>query len=236
MNLKGIAFILFAFLVLASSASYAGVAKYNRWTQAEINVCFGEKETEYYMTGMEGPKRDWKQSEKELVQKVLEEEYTPARTGYFFSGFKNCSETENINIVVGVRSGFTVQSVAGVNGIATVGMGGSKTSYERDRGAVVLSPRGVSKTTIVHEFGHVLGLLHEHLHPNAREESGSLCPYYLNSGDIDRATLYTDFDKTSVMNYCHIFSPSGRKAGLSEKDVELILDIYNDKHPFRLRR
>lgn len=236
MNFKRLAALYIAvFSALPLSQAYAGVAKYNRWTHAEINVCFAEKETEYYMPEMQGPKRDWKQSEKELVQKVLEEEYTPSRTGYHFVGFKDCSETENINVVVGIRSGFTLQAVAGVNGVASVGMGGRKTSYENSQAAVLLSPRGVSKTTVVHEFGHVLGLMHEHLHPNARAESGSLCPYYVNNGEFDRATLYTDFDKTSVMNYCYILGPSGRKAGLSEKDMELILDIFNDKHPFRLR-
>lgn len=233
MNVKAIAFYALIFTTFPFKNSFAGMANYSRWDIPEINVCFAEKDTEYYVGGFEGPKRDWKQREKEELQKVLEEEYTPARTGYTFVGFKDCNETDEINVVVGVRAGLSAYSVAGVKGVATTGMGGRRTtSYEDARGAVVLSPMGVSKTTIVHEFGHILGLKHEHLHPNARAEAGGICPYYTGDAQLDRATIYTDFDKQSVMNYCHIFGLKGRNAGLSEKDMELLLDIFNKKHLF----
>lgn len=209
----------------------AGIATYNRWTISEINVCFADKNTEYHVRGMEGPTRNWKPKEKELVQKVLEEEYTSARTGYTFVGFQDCDETENINVIVGVRNGFSAHSIAGVKGVATTGMAGAHiTSYQGAQGAVILSPMGVSKTTIIHEFAHILGLEHEHLHPDAKANTSSLCPYYSNDAERKRNLIYTDFDETSVMNYCYTFSPKGWKAGLSTKDQELILDIFNKRY------
>lgn len=230
MNLKTIALFSMALLALPISSSMAGMANYKRWTISEINVCFGEKETEYYAQGMEGPKRNWKDDEKELVQRVLEEEYTTTRTGYTFVGFKDCKDTQNINVVVGIRKGLSLYSVAGLDGVATAGMvQGGATSYSTSGGAVVLSPRGLKKSTIVHEFGHVLSLLHEHDHPNAKAEGG-LCPYYLGNAEFNQTTIYTDFDKNSVMNYCNIFI--NKQAGLSEKDAQFILDIFNEKHLF----
>lgn len=235
-----LALLTFISLAFPISETLAGIASYNRWTISEINVCFADKNTEYHVRGMEGPTRNWKQKEKELVQKVLEEEYTSARTGYTFVGFQDCQETENIDVIVGVRSGLSVHSIAGVKGVATTGMGGSHiTSYQGARGAVILSPMGVSKTTITHEFGHILGLEHEHLHPDAKASTGSLCPYYTSDEERKRKLIYTDFDETSVMNYCYTFSPKGWKAGLSSRDQELILDIFNKRYidgPGRLYR
>lgn len=218
-------------LLLPVTHAMAGIATYNRWTISEINVCFADSETEYRVQGMEGPKRDWKQKEKELVQKVLEEEYTSSRTGYTFVGFQDCQNTEKPNVVVGVRKGLSPHSIAGVKGVATTGMmGPTITSYEGAQGAVILSPSGVSKTTITHEFGHILGLMHEHLHPNAKAGTGSLCPYYSSDSEFKRNLIYTDFDETSVMNYCYTFGPKGWKSGLSLNDQALILDIFNKRY------
>lgn len=237
MNFKTKTFLSFILFALSMNDSTAGMATYNRWTISEINVCFAEKETDYRMDEMQGPKRDWKQKEKELLQSVLEEEYTVQRTGYTFVGFKDCQDTEKINVIVGVRKGLLAQSAIGMKGVATLGMsGGLSDRYSHAQGAVVLSPMGVSKTTITHEFGHILGLMHEHEHPESPTTSKSLCPYYLNSIGQQRNVIYTSFDKESVMNYCYIFGLKGRNAGLSEKDRELILDIFNEKHLFDSRR
>ena len=235
MNLKSTALLSLMMIALPLGNCFAGMASHNRWTIPEINVCFAEKGTEYHKAEFNGAKRDWKQKEKELVQRVLEEEFTAATTGYTFVGFQDCRMSEKINVVIGVRAGLSLQSIAGVKGTATVGMIHKDiTSYSDAQGAVLLSPMGISKTTIIHEFGHILGLMHEHDHPSSPTMQESACPYYQGSVETRRNIIYTDFDINSVMNYCYIFV-KGRGTGLSENDQQLILDIFNNRYVFDAR-
>lgn len=232
MKLNSKALITLIFLALPVCQSLAGIAAYNHWNISEINVCFAEKETEYKLDSMKGNKRDWSQSEKVEVQKVLEEEFTAARTGYTFVGFLDCNDTLNINVVAGVRKGFSLRNLSN-RGEGTVGqVGFNVTNRMNAQGAVVFSPMGVDKNTITHEFGHVLGLMHEHEHPDAKAQATSLCNEYKDNSKFFEGLIYTDFDETSIMNYCFLHSPKGRNAGLSLKDQEIILDIFNNKYKF----
>jgi hypothetical protein len=173
---------------------------------------------------MRGNKRDWKLEEKKLIQEILENEFTTDKTGYTFVGFKDCKDTENIHVVVGVRNILSKDTLMGVKGIATTGMKRNRiTSYESAYGAVLLSPFSISKTTVTHEFGHILGLMHEHNHPDSPI---SVCPYYLENKKQSKDLIYTEFDKKSVMNYCYVLF-QGMNKGLSKHDRELILNLYN---------
>lgn len=233
MKLNTLKLAILTLAALPFSHSSAGIATYNRWDISEINVCFADKETQYRSESMQGSKRDWKQKEKTAVQKILEEEFTPARTGYSFVGFQDCANTEKINVVVGVRKGFSLQTISGELGLASVGKTSYNiTSYSGAQGAVILSPTGINRVTITHEFGHILGLKHEHEHPDAQANSNSLCPYYKEDNQFYDSLIFTDFDETSVMNYCYMLSPKGWNAGLSVKDQELILDIHDQKYKY----
>lgn len=219
--------LLFTMIAFPINHSIAGMASIFTWTIPEINVCFAEKETEFFVKGMKTKKRDWRPREKRRLQRILETEFSVDRTGYTFVGFKDCKDTKNINVVVvGVARGLSKQTLSGVEGVATVGMKRNRiTSYERAHGAVLLSPLGIRKMTIVHEFGHILGLMHEHDHPEAPLVSA--CPYYFGKSESQssHSIIFTDFDKKSVMNYCHVLF-RGINQGLSPNDQELILDLY----------
>lgn len=224
MNLKSSLLFIFTVFAVPTTSALAGIASTFNWTISEINVCFAEKETQYYVRGMKGDKRDWRSKEKKRVQEILENEFTVDRTGYTFVGFKDCKDTENIHVVVGVRNILSKDTLMGVKGIATTGMKRNRiTSYESAYGAVLLSPFSISKTTVTHEFGHILGLMHEHNHPDSPV---SVCPYYLENKKESTSLIYTEFDKKSVMNYCYVLF-QGMNKGLSKHDRELILNLYN---------
>ena len=230
MKLKKISLSTFILMALPISHAYGGMASNEQWKISEINVCFAEKETEYFLNDMKGYKRDLKNKEKQQIQKILEEEFTTKRTGYSFFGFQNCKDTKNINVVVGVRKRFSKSSLAGVSAMATVGpMSGPFTSYNDARGAVMLSPTNIDKSTIVHEFGHILSLEHEHDHPQAKSSATKSCKFYKDNFEDLGNHIYSEFDETSVMNYCYTQDLSRKNSGLSTKDQEFILDIYNKR-------
>lgn len=230
MKLKIISLSCSIFLALPFSYAFGGMASFNHWKISKINVCFAEKETEYFLNDMKGFKKDWKLREKIVIQKLLEEEFTLERTGYSFFGFQDCKNTKNINVVVGLRKRFSKSSLAGISAMATVGpLNTPLTNYIEATGAVVFSPTFLDKTTIIHEFGHILGLEHEHDHPQAKYKALKPCPFYKDNSEDLTNHIYTEFDERSVMNYCNSEGHNLKKSGLSAKDQELLLDIYNLK-------
>ena len=230
MKLKIISLSTFILLALNVKHALASMASMEQWDISKINVCFAEKETEYNIDDLKGFKRDLKPKEKQLIKNVLETEFTAEITGYTFVGFQDCKNTKNINVVIGVRKRFSKSSLSGISGMATVGpMKNSFTSYNQARGAIVFSSIGIDKTTIVHEFGHILGLEHEHDHPDAKVRANKPCTHYSERAEDFNNHIYGEFDETSVMNYCYTESSAGKNVGLSALDQQMILDIYNKK-------
>lgn len=107
------------------------------------------------------------------------------------------------------------------------------------------------KRVVLHEFGHVLGAIHEHQNPNAKIpwDSTRVYEYYSKSGwnkrmtDINvlgvqdsLSTIATRYDKNSIMLYAIpaalLKDPSyavGWNSDLSETDKEFIGKIYPKK-------
>lgn len=94
----------------------------------------------------------------------------------------------------------------------------------------------VKPSTIVHEFGHILGLRHEHAHLDSEQDSN--CdkrgvPGQGNDKEAFHSTTetVTDYDEKSIMNYRYIFSKrskldKNKGSILSKKDLETILWAY----------
>jgi hypothetical protein len=109
----------------------------------------------------------------------------------------------------------------------------------------------VFKRTVLHEFGHVLGCLHEHQNPSAgiKWNKPAVYEYYLKLGwvkaDVDEnvfesydcdLTQFSEFDRHSIMLYAipSRFTTNGFSVDwnddLSEMDKEFIARAY-PKHP-----
>ncbi|NLF55331.1 MAG: hypothetical protein GX576_13215 [Thauera phenolivorans] len=116
--------------------------------------------------------------------------------------------------------------------------------------ATLATPEHDFQSVVIHEFGHALGLLHEHNHPEALIQWNRAAVYADLEGPpnnwdrekidhnvfarFDASTVVTtDFDKASVMIYTipsnwtldgKSFMPSWK---LSEGDVETIRKLYS---------
>ncbi len=111
-----------------------------------------------------------------------------------------------------------------------------------------LNSDGLPEWKILHEFGHVLGLIHEIFNPlmTIKIKDKELKDYYMGAEGFDEATFeanigrkyrrnetqYFDFDKDSIMMY-HLpasTNESGKEypqpADLSQKDKELLKLAY----------
>lgn len=75
-----------------------------------------------------------------------------------------------------------------------------------------------TRATAVHEFGHAMGLLHEH----ERSDAPGCGDYDRNIQNNDRNVFVGDFDANSIMNYCH----NRDLTTLSEGDVAGLQYLY----------
>ncbi len=155
------------------------------------------------------------------IQNWIEEEYSSERTGITFYGFGPCSETV-ADIVLFKGSGGGL-----IGGQASVGPKnpGSVSGYPKARGYVLIYD--IKKSSVVHEFGHVAGLMHEHLHPEAFSREGKCVQQFMRSpSPIDAQNFYTSYDYQSVMNYCAINGLGGENLGLSSGDLNALRELY----------
>lgn len=82
--------------------------------------------------------------------------------------------------------------------------------------------------TIVHEWGHVLGLHHEHQHPNRKLEQSHFAhdPTLPDDGSM----ILAPYDKNSIMHYTADYNSDGKLVFLSrqisEKDKEFVSKLY----------
>ncbi len=116
---------------------------------------------------------------------------------------------------------------AGADGSARVGMEALSSAKDNDPGMnMSFSPDGTAdggriQYIAVHEFGHVLGFVHEQDSPN---HNLAHCP-----GGIEaNATSLTDYDPDSVMNYCNKFN--NMKGFLTDKDIQGVRKIYGTRN------
>lgn len=218
-----------SFLVLSSGA-FAGSHVKLLWSEREISVCFapgeeGERIDKY--GGYALRVKDWTPDQKTWMEKWVKEEFTPERTGIHFVGFRDCHELPGAEVVLfksktGGLSNIMTTILGGVVGWA--GLGAHTYNVEGFPAAknyVVLRSSGIKKAFAIHEFGHVVGLGHEHEHPQA-VAFNKKCQSVTKPAR-DSIYVYTEFDSESIMSYCNV---EDTRRGLSQSDVMLIRRLY----------
>jgi hypothetical protein len=213
--------VLICWMFFFAANGYASMFTYNRWQQNNVQVCFVDPDQD------PADSLDislFSAEQKNSVQAWLNEEYTEARTGIYFSGFQSCDQAINPDVVVYLRQEpVTVTSGRVELASATLGQTPTRPSirYQSARGAVYLSQSGLNKSVVIHEFGHIAGLYHEHDHPDADQA----CTY---NNERDKQVYayrgYLPYDHDSIMSYCVINQDKNR--GLSSEDIQALRLLY----------
>jgi hypothetical protein len=148
---------------------------------------------------------DFHQEEKQEIRKVLTENFRIEDVGITFSGFKDCSKDIKADVPIIKFANLKPEAPAGF-----AIMGG------QDATGVVInvipSPARISsnqerlRLLILHEFGHVAGLGHEHEReeqlndPNCSVDHNEL----IDPEVLENYNVYGAYDSNSVMNYCYL--------------------------------
>lgn len=221
--------IFFLFLLFPLSSAWSGIYFNVLWKNYELTTCFAAGESEERVIRTYTIKAgEWSKKDKQNVEKWISEEFTYARTGIHFTGFTNCEDTPDADIVLFYNKNSVVKNFfdgLSVHGFASLGAG----SYEIEGfpnalGLVTLSKSKMRKGTAVHEFGHVAGLMHEDAHHDAVLESKKCTDTY-EFFHKSPLIIYEPYDKDSVMSYCKL-QLSKYNNGLSPDDVKLLRKLY----------
>lgn len=183
--------------------------------------------------------------ERARVQKLVNEQF--ARTAAVrFTGWTDCKDNRALlDSCIGkfpkpphcvglerkpeISILITTRLPAGTFGVSSIG------PEVKNPPTMLLDPRKIDETA-VHEFGHAIGLQHEHARTDSPVYTKDLrgepepdleisnCPDYARSEKaVDHPELNKymgDFDPDSVMNYC------SKKSVLSAKDIAAINQLY----------
>lgn len=178
-----------------------------RWPSKSIKVCFESS-------------GDLLPSYQQAVREVVEREYN-GRAGMAFHGFVTCSQNEDVRIKLSQRGEASKVTEFG--------------AYLKNRPDGLLlftstgpnpEPMNTFKAIALHEFGHVLGLLHEHVH------SDSNCKKYEAAASHTKIDI-TPYDPDSLMNYCSFIERYHTKnppePTLNDADIAAVKAIFDFK-------
>ena len=202
----------------------AGVSSRFPWRSTQsLSVCFAAAEpTRRELGKLNFLPASWSKTNLQKIQNWIESEYTPERTGIHFYGWSSCQENRDADIVL-----FFAENGGLIGGQASLGPRnpGTVAGYPAARGYVMIYH--LNKATAVHEFGHVAGLMHEHLHPQAFHKNARCVGNFLRSpAPMDPQNDYAEYDAQSVMNYCALNAPGGEDLGLSPGDLSILQRLY----------
>lgn len=192
--------------------SQGAVYQLKTWPFKNIGVCW-ENPTDHDLVY------------RNLVREVLEEQYAK-RTNVSFFGFQKCGPIWSPIIHVRIQDA-NPYSRYGMESSMPSGMSLNFT-FEKFKGFQCRLSKEARLNCIrayaLHEFGHALGLLHEHLRADSTCEGSKYGEKAKFLPFLGR--LAGRYDPDSIMNYCENSTQTKKKAVLSKGDIQVINSIY----------
>lgn len=230
---------IFSAMLFVSAPSWSSIYTENYlWDKRELTTCFADDHRDRKNGPLVLKFREWKRSDKEKIKRWVQSEFSAERTGIHFVGFDDCEVNPEADVAIFYNKNNKLESrlFGGLDGIASLGTSlhtqniGWLFGFKLINSYVSISNSGMNKGTVIHEFGHIAGLMHEHDHPDA-ERLEPECKYTEEWGTLS-GFVYEAYDRNSVMNYCKLDKRGGKKIGLSSTDVDVLKRIYpNDPLP-----
>ena len=228
-------------LSLSSFAQNKNYAEPNvKWSKTQVSVCWGKYQDR--LNGMQkfdtlpsnpGVYLEYTAAEKATLMAMVNKEFTKAKTGLEFIGWKECSETKNPDVtffkINDPLVGYAGRATIGESGfsVSEVFQGKLKSTYKKMKATVrnflILNTDAIGypalpyepdlRLVFLHEIGHTAGLRHEHIDPQAKKslffpQSDKNCVTAgINSSELPSSSTvqFGVYDANSVMNYCYIF-------------------------------
>ncbi len=251
---------IYPFILFFSVTTRAGIIEpHTLWDKLAIKTCWYDQEDQLAQTRINSIKmakskfefvpKELSKREKAKVQQAVERNFSPSRTGIHFVGWKDCSQTQAPDLIVMEakskipifsRPSFNGRAVIGEEGLFTIDEEASSTGFFGKSGLISnIALYTQNSGTVVHEFGHVAGLRHEHINSDAKEDE--LChtrqvtlnfkkPNELETPH-DSTLIFTEYDRESIMSYCWLqtrrkYLDKHDGVILSEKDQETLRHFY----------
>ncbi len=126
-----------------------------------------------------------------------------------FVGWQDCTSGDGRDFNIRMDSRYTAGSVYA-----------SGTGIQGHHMNMVTSTSAWGTNTVLHEFGHALGLIHEHARPD------SLCTDYETS-DGENFSTHGAYDPDSVMHYTCAGTTPVFATSLSDGDIATVCEMYD---------
>lgn len=222
--------LLVLHIILSASAQASVAEPQSAWKKKSVKVCWGSpldaeradlpKLSKLMIEHSEY--ESFTSSDKRQVQETITREYNLKNTGIELVGWEDCEESDSSEVIV-FSEDLTkppkhltdLMFVASYHGCSSIGDESPGSLLKRfvhikklpDYQLKLTSAQALDVIAL-HEFGHLVGLRHEHARRlDAMEDPNC---YTQGIGLIEAmgtsAKLYSVYDPNSIMNYCHAYS------------------------------